>query len=537
MALKKLVAEPIQAIAEVAKDMTGGWTTAVISTEEGITISKAFEYAVQIREDRDATQEAHALAAKAAKDSIKRDRAARIVQQSKRLTDAADFGSGAHMHKEAKPLKTKYAGAKLMLQDGAGNVTIDKQTEGRAVKEYMTVRARGRLMNFTELIMEVRGRSRQVFEGELDPQAVVGNLDFRKRSSTCNAGKSHGPSKNVSDLFRAEAEQMARLNDPMAIEATLAVDVSLTWQGNDNAMLVKNQIGNVQALDNQRSIALADQEPKIVGGELRTRTMPHLADSIVTTQWGDGFGAASCEIAHSALEGFAAYAQVLGVCVVRIFVDVVQASPSLVVALDLPLPLRTEAIKTLLREAGFSDDDVLEIIAESVSTDEWGNTSAHLRQVVAGFQEDQWAAVDYSGGVMASTVGAAVGLPLAGIVAVIVLSRIARRIQRRLHEAGLVAAIESEEASTCMDPYGSMQWADAFKFTNFGIADDDVFVHATTADKMMEDTQAIVAEVFLQYTRAGLEVHLQKKKTCTVFTNVGKRQGGVGQRHRSTSQE
>ena len=123
---------------------------------------------------------------------------------------------------------------------------------------------------------------------------------------------------------------------------------------------------------------------------------------------------------------------------------------------------------------------------------------------------------------MASTVRAAAGLPLAGIVAVVVLSRIARRIQRRLREAGLVAAIDSAEASTCMDPAGSMRWADTFKFTNFRVADDHVFVHATTADKMMEDTQAIVAEVFLQYTRAGLEVHLRKKKTCAVSTNAGK---------------
>ena len=105
-------------------------------------------------------------------------------------------------------------------------------------------------------------------------------------------------------------------------------------------MLVKNQLGNVQALDSHRSVALADQGPKIVGGELRARTMLLICDSIVSTQWGDGFGAASCEMAHLTLEGFAVYTKAHKRCVVRIFVDVVQAYPSLVVTLDLPLPLR-----------------------------------------------------------------------------------------------------------------------------------------------------------------------------------------------------
>ena len=68
-------------------------------------------------------------------------------------------------------------------------------------------------------------------------------------------------------------------------------------------MLEKSGIGNAQAMSNQRNIMLADYDPKVVGGELRQRLTSPLKDNLVSSQWGDGFGAASCELAHPAFGG------------------------------------------------------------------------------------------------------------------------------------------------------------------------------------------------------------------------------------------
>ena len=140
---------------------------------------------------------------------------------------------------------------------------------------------------------------------------------------------------------------MARLNDPLAIEATFSMDIPLHWMGGDNGTTTKDQLKDVQALDKQRSVKLANPEPKFIGAELRARAMPLLRDSIIPSQWGDGFGAASCEMTHLALEAVADRARGEKKSLVRIFVDVVQAYPSLVVALDLPLPLREQSAKDL----------------------------------------------------------------------------------------------------------------------------------------------------------------------------------------------
>ena len=177
----------------------------------------------------------------------------------------------------------------------------------------------------------------------------------------------------------------------------------------------------------------------MVGSELRSRTMPMLQDSIVTTQWGDGFGAASCELAHLALESFANLAKLRGKSAVRVFVDAVQAYPSLVVALALPLPLRTRATKQLLVDAGFSADEAMEVIAEQHDLTEWEEVSEHLRRAVASFQEAQWSSSDFSEGVATAMVGASAGLPLAGV----------RTFQNRTAYPGGASRAEPDHASGC----------------------------------------------------------------------------------------
>ena len=127
-------------------------------------------------------------------------------------------------------------------------------------------------------------------------------------------------------------------------------------------MLLKNALKNLQAMDNQRNICLADQPPKLVAGELRQRLVPHLQPNIVATQWGDGLGPASCEMAHLAVEGSASIAKTQGLTLVKVFMDVVQAFPSILVALSLPLKDRHDDTIMFLQAAGFGNEEVADII-------------------------------------------------------------------------------------------------------------------------------------------------------------------------------
>ena len=70
---------------------------------------------------------------------------------------------------------------------------------------------------------------------------------------------------------------------------------------------------------------LGNLEPEIVGGVLRARVAPAIAEPVVKTQWGDGCGARSFELARLALEAVAALGSADGLSTIRLFIDVLQA--------------------------------------------------------------------------------------------------------------------------------------------------------------------------------------------------------------------
>ena len=145
-------------------------------------------------------------------------------------------------------------------------------------------------MSYRQLIDDARARDVARPSGEVTSCSVVGAVDIRRRAATTTLGKAHGPQLVVGDSYRAAPAEMTRLLDPVSIEATTCGDVPVFWQGGDAALSVKNGLKDLQALDNQRVVSLADNDPKLVASELRERLCGHIAPNIVQSQWGDGFG-------------------------------------------------------------------------------------------------------------------------------------------------------------------------------------------------------------------------------------------------------
>ena len=149
--------------------------------------------------------------------------------------------------------------------------------------QYMAVGGRGQIMSYADLVNRACNRRRRDIGGKLDCYAVVGAVDLERRGAVVKTGKSHGPAKLPSDVIKAATAEIVGSADPISSEATLAADVPIGWQGGDNCMLDKGGLGDAQALDNQRSIMLANQEPKLARGELRSRLVPMLKSRLVET--------------------------------------------------------------------------------------------------------------------------------------------------------------------------------------------------------------------------------------------------------------
>ena len=88
------------------------------------------------------------------------------------------------------------------MEDKDGNQTANKAEDGAAMKAFIAVKGRGQLMQLAELVSRARRRRRNTWHGSLDPKAVVGVLDTRRRAAVVKEGKSHGPGNVASDLFK-----------------------------------------------------------------------------------------------------------------------------------------------------------------------------------------------------------------------------------------------------------------------------------------------------------------------------------------------
>lgn len=359
-----------------------------------VDIAQAFQLAARSRDDRDAVEHAPKHLQVAVKSTVKNDIAANVVKTSSRLVGASEFGLCPAMHRTVKPLRRKGACSRLLLHDSEGRQTVGRADEGTAIKQILVLRGQGTSMPYTELFESARKRSRSDWHTSVDSEAVVGIIDTRRRAARATQGQAHGPTGLPSDVDRLAAPAVSRLYDGIKVEATLSAELPLGWHGGDNTMLLKSQLKSTQDVMNRVSILLADQRPKVAGGEIRATMAQALSKRFVYSQSGDGFGACSCELAHLGLEGCSSLTRSSSSCLMHIFIDVVQAFPSIVVALSLPLPTRSECATRLLTEAGFDQGMVSRVFEEDTEAEDWAYTSEHVKRLLAAFQEDQWISQD-----------------------------------------------------------------------------------------------------------------------------------------------
>ena len=102
------------------------------------------------------------------------------------------------------------------------------------------------------------------------------------------------------------------------------------------------------------------------------------------------------------------------------------------------------------------------------------------------------------------------------------LSKITRRIRTRLVEAGFFLVVDHQAAQQAADAEVIFKWSAGRPFTNFGIADDDVFLHACDPEDAVDAASRMAAIILHEYTRAGLSLHLKATKTAVMFSWGGR---------------
>ena len=125
------------------------------------------------------------------------------------------------------------------------------------------------------------------------------------------------------------------------------------------------------------------------------------------------------------------------------------------------------AVTQVLHDLDFCDAEIHEILASFDDQNTWGEVSQYTRHLIAALQERQWIAADAGEGVLEVHIGTAAGVPLAGVIATILLSCVTRWIHRRLQCLGLAQTYATQGVSEFFNiaPID----AESIQLNNFGI--------------------------------------------------------------------
>ena len=113
------------------------------------------------------------------------------------------------------------------------------------------------------------------------------------------------------------------------------------------------------------------------------------------------------------------------------------------------------------------------------------------------------------------------GLPLAGLVAILALSKVTRAIHARVRKAGLQPSFDVQGVAEYFGDVGR-PWHSQTSSGNVGIVDDDVFFAAVNPDEAEHPASRLATFVFEEYRRACLQSNLTPENTAVMFTWCGK---------------
>jgi hypothetical protein len=142
------------------------------------------------------------------------------------------------------------------------------------------------------------------------------------------------------------------------------------------------------------------------------------------------------------------YARICGLSYATLFVDIKAAFASTLRELVMPQGADDEChVTALLCSRGFPSVEAKSIVAEGLHAQLWGNTSPHLRHLVAALSTHQHIVLDYLAGALDVKVGLLAGLSLADLCFAIGISRVTKTVRALLIERDLLWYVDSTLAA------------------------------------------------------------------------------------------
>ena len=143
-----------------------------------MSVGEIYDKALRHRDEKAAVDQL--LAVKA---SIAQDRVANTIAWSSWLAARAENGLDASLHTAIRPFKGKKSSTQLLLCDQDGRRIGSRDEQALAIKEFLSVRAKGHITTFAEHLEKHRLKRMDGDHSTLSAEAVVGALDSRQQAA------------------------------------------------------------------------------------------------------------------------------------------------------------------------------------------------------------------------------------------------------------------------------------------------------------------------------------------------------------------
>ena len=195
-----------------------------------------------------------------------------------------------------------------------------------------------------------------------DPTQAQGRSALQDKISNTKI-KALGEDRVGAEIYKCAPRTMSKLTHPLFAKQYNTTWVASQLRGGHLFACPKGS-GSNQTVKGFRDVLITETNAKIMGSDLRDKTIASARKIIVNTQYGSGFNGGSPEVCQLHMKAYSDYAERMGLPFAAIFVDLASAFASIIRRLGVGVDVTDVELVKRLQSAGFDNNQCADIVGQ-----------------------------------------------------------------------------------------------------------------------------------------------------------------------------
>jgi hypothetical protein len=266
-------------------------------------------------------------------------------------------------------------------------------------------------------------------------------------------------------------------------------------------------------------VLITETNAKIMGSDLRDKTIEYAKKIIVDTQYGSGFNGGAPEICQLHMKAYSDYAERMGLSFAAIFVDLASAFASIIRRPGVGTDVTDVELVRRLKSAGFDNNQCADIVGQLRQLRLWerAGTPENVCQVLREILGNTFFTMEHLSGTVPYVAGTTTETSMADIIFAVSFSVVLKQIRTQIEHEGLGYKVNAN--AKVWD--GSEEPAEV-QFLEVSYSDDVAYpVEAHSSLLLQDKVTKTMQVIFDNFTKMGLTINFGTGKSEVVFSLRG----------------